>query len=83
MRHDGDIMALHHKSKRHQIKDVYAITLLILLLVQVVAVNVVFISVGLGFMFLSDTALKIFAGCTMSQIFGLVYCVVRSVFRCR
>lgn len=72
-----------HKVKNTRIKDLYAITLLILITVQVVVVNAVFICVGLGFLELSDEVLKIFAGCSMSQVCGLVYCVVKSVFRAK
>ncbi|PXH26325.1 hypothetical protein [Klebsiella variicola] len=69
--------------KRLRIKGLYAITLLVVLIVQIIAVNVVFVCVGLGFLSLSDEVLKIFAGCTMSQVCGLVYCVVKSVFRAK
>lgn len=72
-----------HKVKKTRIKDLYAITLLILIIVQVVVVNAVFICVGLGFLELSDEVLKIFAGCSMPHICGLVYCVVNSVFRAK
>ena len=72
-----------HKVKNTRIKDLYAITLLILIIVQVVVVNAVFICVGLGFLDLSDEVLKIFAGCSMPHICGLVYCVVNSVFRAK
>ncbi len=72
-----------HKVKNTRIKDLYAITLLILITVQVVVVNAVFICVGLGFLELSDEVLKIFAGCSMPHICGLVYCVVNSVFRAK
>lgn len=70
-------------SKGLRIKDLYAVSLLIVLVIQIVAVNVIFVCVGLGFLSLSDEVLRIFAGCTMSQICGLVYCVVKSVFRAK
>ncbi|WP_167876239.1 hypothetical protein [Klebsiella pneumoniae] len=37
-----------HKVKNIRIKDLYAITLLIVMIVQVVVVNAVFVCVGLG-----------------------------------
>lgn len=61
----------------------YAITLLIVMIVQVVVVNAVFVCVGLGLLGLSDEALTIFAGCSMPHICGLVYCVIQSVFRAK
>lgn len=70
----------HKISRKLWINDLYAITLLILLIVQIVAVNAVFVCVGLGFLSLSDEVLKIFAGCTMSQVCGLANCVVKSVY---
>lgn len=73
----------HKISRKLWINDLYAITLLILLIVQIVAVNAVFVCVGLGLLSLSDEVLKIFAGCTMSQVCGLAYCVVKSVFRAK
>ncbi|MEB7619113.1 hypothetical protein [Klebsiella aerogenes] len=82
LRHGESPMA-QKKRKKPRIKDLYAITFLILLIIQVVAVNAVFICVGLGFLSLSGEVLKIFAGCTMSQICGIVYCIVRSLFRAR
>lgn len=66
-----------HKVKNTRIKDLYAITLLILIIVQVVVVNAVFICVGLGFLDLSDEVLKIFAGCSMPHICG---CLLRRQF---
>ena len=53
------------------------------MIVQVVVVNAVFVCVGLGLLGLSDDALTIFAGCSMSHICGLVYCVIQSVFRAK
>lgn len=53
------------------------------MIVQVVVVNAVFVCVGLGLLGLSDDALTIFAGCSMSNICGLVYCVIQSVFRAK
>ncbi|WEJ90207.1 MAG: hypothetical protein P0Y63_04090 [Klebsiella huaxiensis] len=67
--------------ERFRTKDAYAISLLILLVFQVIIMNAVFIFVGLGILSLTDAALQVFAGCTMSQICGLVYCVVKSFFR--
>ncbi|WP_204372383.1 hypothetical protein, partial [Klebsiella pneumoniae] len=72
-----------HKVKNIRIKDLYAITLLIVMIVQVVVVNAVFVCVGLGLFGLSDEALTIFAGCSMPHICGLVYCVIQSVFRAK
>lgn len=72
-----------HKVKNIRIKDLYAITLLIVMIVQVVVVNAVFVCVGLGLLGLSDEALTIFAGCPMPHICGLVYCVIQSVFRAK
>ncbi|MBO1997663.1 hypothetical protein J4730_20705 [Klebsiella pneumoniae] len=71
------------QSKNIRIKDLYAITLLIVMIVQVVVVNAVFVCVGLGLLGLSDEALTIFAGCSMPHICGLVYCVIQSVFRAK
>ncbi|HBZ0970119.1 hypothetical protein [Klebsiella pneumoniae] len=45
-----------HKVKTIRIKDLYAITLLIVMIVQVVVVNAVFVCVGLGLLGLSDEA---------------------------
>lgn len=61
----------------------YAITLLIVMIVQVVVVNEVFVCVGLGLLGLSDEALNIFARCSTPHICGLVYCVIQSVFRAK
>ncbi|WP_142907544.1 hypothetical protein [Klebsiella variicola] len=72
-----------HKVKTIRIKDLYAITLLIVMIVQVVVVNAVFVCVGFGLLGLSDEALAIFAGCSMPHICGLVYCVIQSVFRAK
>ncbi|WP_155007339.1 hypothetical protein [Klebsiella variicola] len=72
-----------HKVKNIRIKDLYAITLLIVMIVQVVVVNEVFVCVGLGLLGLSDEALNIFARCSTPHICGLVYCVIQSVFRAK
>ncbi|EPL2093743.1 hypothetical protein Q6322_04995 [Klebsiella pneumoniae] len=45
-----------HKVKNIRIKYLHAITLLIVMIVQVVVVNAVFVCVGLGLLGLSDDA---------------------------
>ncbi|MDG0782192.1 hypothetical protein MXX19_16605 [Klebsiella pneumoniae] len=67
-----------HKVKNIRIKDLYAITLLIVMIVQVVVVNAVFVCVGLGLLGLSDEALTIFAGCSMPHLWS---CLLRYPIR--
>lgn len=70
-----------HKVKYTRIKDLYAITFLIVMIVQVVVVNAVLFCVRLGLLGLYVEALKVFAGCSTPHICGFIYCIVKSVFR--
>lgn len=51
------------------------------MIVQVVVVNTVSFCVGLGLQGLYVEALKVFAGCSTPHICGLIYCIIKSVFR--
>lgn len=62
------------------LKKVYAITLLIVLVLQLVSINVVFILTGRGILKYSDTAFNIFISGALIEVIALVMIVVKYLF---
>ena len=64
-----------------ELRKLYAKGFIWLLGAQLLAMNAVFVAVGLGWLVFNDaTHLSLFMGGTLAQVFGVVFVITRSLF---
>lgn len=68
-------------NKDINLKEKYALVLVAMLGIQLVALDGIFIASGLGFLNFSDLSFNIFITGTLGEIFGLVVVIVKYLFK--
>lgn len=63
-----------------ELKKDYATGFLTILKVQLVAMNLVFVAVGLEWLKLAETTINIFMTGTLAEVFGVVFVITRYLF---
>jgi hypothetical protein len=63
-----------------ELKKLYATRFLWILSVQLIAMNGVFVAVGLEKLEFSDIVLNLFMGGTLAEVFGVVFVITRYLF---
>jgi hypothetical protein len=72
--------ALLYRGETRKLRRRYGWTLLIMLGVQMLAMNVAFILVGVGLLTYDAITLRVFIGATVTQVVALVIIIVRHLF---
>jgi len=77
-----ELKKLEYEDKKTDIKlkKKFAYSFIIILAVQLIIMNIVFVYIGCGYMKFSDLTIQLYMGGTLTEVFGIVYIICRYLF---
>lgn len=72
--------AIDDKRTDTELKKLYAYRFIWILIGQLLAMNLIFVAIGFGFLKYSDFVINLFMGGTLAEVFGIVLVITKYLF---